>query len=894
MHLTSKLGGLVGLAVLTASAAAIFFACGTNGADPMNGGNSSGAPSVDRCATPNDGCACATPGQVVECGKVQSRHGDYVTCSMGTRECGGDGKWGACVGNTVVTKSAGLIHTKALQDGGAACAPGVNDCDPYCNSYTDTGNGVPVGGGLGLADGGIVVIGSGADGGPVVPGGALTTNTGKSTCGAALNLIGGACTPATELTTCRQDSRCNPATNTCEWNGAEGYYKPTAGGIDLTVATSCDAGGGNGNFAICNRGSAAVAAGVSLGINLVGTGAVPDPCTAVFATPDPGCAVTTPAGGLKPGQCLNLTCPVVGDKYAILNASGRDVAEPTNCANNLAYASITGGAGCAACVNCDTKVTGTVKDPGKNVGLSGINVYQAATTPITLTDGVSCDTCASLETPYIAAAGTSTSGAFTLSRVTPGTNMTFISQSGRWRRVANINVPACVTTALTDDQIRMPKNKAEGNIPKTAIVQGDQESLECALLKIGVDPAEIAMRVSAADTARFQVYRQNGPTMVAGTPPLASTNLWTQAATLAEYTAVLHNCDGGFTGGNYAFGAGPMATVEAYAAAGGRIFTDHWGPYFMGTTGPTWSATSTWSGVISTPSTAKGRVNTANAAQTLYRDWLFANGASTMWGLGWLQVDNPRKNVVTPNPALATEWIRGANGTFANPEGDWAGNPSGNYALSMSFETPVGSATPCGRVIMNDMHVSQTRMSGGFPYSSSQKFPTNCNLASALSPEEKALEYQIFQLTACALGGSPPPPPPPPPPLPTVTFVRDYSATCPSGTAPVWQLFQWQASIPAGTRIDFRAATSATVAGLPATPGAAPQSVPVGSATADVLAPSWGNDANTVDWHLRNDPPGPPNPSKSNLRIFMTFVPTATVSPALWSWRQLYDCAPAE
>jgi hypothetical protein len=35
-------------------------------------------------------------------------------------------------------------------------------------------------------------------------------------------------------------------------------------------------------------------------------------------------------------------------------------------------------------------------------------------------------------------------------------------------------------------------------------------------------------------------------------------------------------------------------------------------------------------------------------------------------------------------------------------------------------------------------------------------------------------------------------------------------------------------------------------------------------------------------------------PSASWLRIYMTFNPTATTSPALTSWRQVYDCVPAE
>jgi hypothetical protein len=120
--------------------------------------------------------------------------------------------------------------------------------------------------------------------------------------------------------------------------------------------------------------------------------------------------------------------------------------------------------------------------------------------------------------------------------------------------------------------------------------------------------------------------------------------------------------------------------------------------------------------------------------------------------------------------------------------------------------------------------------------------------------------------------------------------VRDYAAVCPSGTSPVWQLFQWQATIPPGTSIDFKAATATSPAGLPAAPPAGPPTTAnIGSAT--VTTAGWTNDPATVDTHLKADTG---KGSQPYLRVYMTFNTAGLLSPVLQTWRQLYDCAPAE
>ena len=233
----------------------------------------------------------------------------------------------------------------------------------------------------------------------------------------------------------------------------------------------------------------------------------------------------------------------------------------------------------------------------------------------------------------------------------------------------------------------------------------------------------------------------------------------------------------------------------------------------------------------------------------------------------------------------------------------WTGGPpptNQNYVGSYSFEMGNVAGVPTvnadcgvvggnGRVFFNGMHVSGARGN------TNGTFPAACALGPGLTETERALEFHIFQLTACHLGGSPPPPPPAP--LPVVTYYRDYNAICQSGERVRWAPFYWQSVVPAGTSVSFRAATADTQALLPASPPAVPPvTAAVGTAASTVAAPAWDCQGCpalpvTVDSQLTTDTA---TSSKSWLRIYMKFNPTGSLTPALTAWRQVYDCVPVE
>ncbi len=123
-----------------------------------DGGPSMPGPSGGACDTPNEGCACETDAQVVDCGQVERVSGDYVSCSMGRRTCE-KGKWGACIGDSIST-----MHVPAVGQRTQALGTGINcpdnPCDPYCRVVVDTPDGLLLtdGGGLSSSDAGLQLV----------------------------------------------------------------------------------------------------------------------------------------------------------------------------------------------------------------------------------------------------------------------------------------------------------------------------------------------------------------------------------------------------------------------------------------------------------------------------------------------------------------------------------------------------------------------------------------------------------------------------------------------------------------------------------------------------------------------------------------------------------------
>jgi len=307
------------------------------------------------------------------------------------------------------------------------------------------------------------------------------------------------------------------------------------------------------------------------------------------------------------------------------------------------------------------------------------------------------------------------------------------------------------------DQTRLPKNRSEGDIPKMAVSTGGSDSLECLLKRVGVDPAEYT---SGAGAERIHIFQGTGGNAEIGGSPASQTGLWDSETDLASYDIVILSCEGGEHAETKP--AASLQAMEAYANAGGRIFASHFHYYWFEGAGssPEFQSTATWSpgqNQIGAGSDAitSGAINTGFPKGLAFQQWMTLTKA--LQSNGTLEIEDSRQNAsVDPTVNTASQsWITDTTVPTMTVKGK-----TGPTTMYLDFNTPIGTpaASQCGRVVFSDLHVGAASgdYSGGV-----QTVPDGCTAAD-LSPQEKALEFMLFDLSSCVTPDSSTPVPPPP------------------------------------------------------------------------------------------------------------------------------------
>jgi hypothetical protein len=412
---------------------------------------------------------------------------------------------------------------------------------------------------------------------------------------------------------------------------------------------------------------------------------------------------------------------------------------------------------------CATSVSGVTRDPAGQLPLYNVVVYVPSEALAPIPRGARCETCdGDFSGRPIAAAVSDASGKFTLdlSRVPARQNVPLVIQAGSWRREVTIpSVSDCTSSALPAELTRLPRNRAEGNLPHIAVMRGGSDALECLFTKIGVDPGEftpgdgggsIELYYSDLENAEDGTGEMRGPSGTLELPKVDT--LFSDYERLRSYDMILLSCEGGderYDPPNLTH----RQNLQRYANEGGRLFGGHYHNGIIDNRELP-DDTPEFPDVVKfasgrndiEPKLFTAHVNTSFDKGNALADWLVEVGGSTT--RGEISINDSERTVVGTIDPSAVSWINTDTGSgvasssssSSSDDDDDDDDAAENAALYYGFPTPVGGPA-CGRMVFTDVHLAS-----GSGDSGKEVFPS---CSAELSPQQKALAFLIFDLANC-------------------------------------------------------------------------------------------------------------------------------------------------
>ena len=381
--------------------------------------------------------------------------------------------------------------------------------------------------------------------------------------------------------------------------------------------------------------------------------------------------------------------------------------------------------------NTSTSISGVVYAPNGTDPLPNVTVYIPNAPVAQFTAGVSCPVVGAPPSGSpLVGTESNVDGTFTIDDVPVGVNIPLVIVSGRWRRQMVIPATtACQNTALPASLVVMPQNRNQGDIPKIAIATGSVDQVECVLRKVGINDSEFTDPTGAG---RINLYTgSHGPGAEIDSNTQSENVLMGTSSVLNSYDVLMLPCEAG----QYSQPAQQLANLITFANSGGRVYSSHYSYDWM-YQNPPFNSVANWNVGQAEPdggNSGIATVDTSFAAGQTLQTWLQNVGATTT--PGQMTLDTLRQDtngVIAPTQS----WL-----ALNDPS---AGNPVMQFVFDTPINAPVGQQ--CGRVLFNEYHVENLITSNP-----SMSFPTECaslnGLVAGMSPQEKLLEYMLFELT---------------------------------------------------------------------------------------------------------------------------------------------------
>jgi len=403
---------------------------------------------------------------------------------------------------------------------------------------------------------------------------------------------------------------------------------------------------------------------------------------------------------------------------------------------------IDGGTSCPT--GTATVVTGTVVSPAKASPDPIYNavVYIPSGDVDPFKKGVTCARCGTVEgaTKFKVATLTGPDGKFRLEGVPAGKDIPLVVQVGRWRRVVKIpEVKACQEQSVGQELTRLPRNHTEGEIPRTAIVSGRADPIECVLRKMGVEDTEftgIGGDGLPTSEGRIHFFKSlNGPDIGSGT--VNGSSLYKRLDWMKQFDQILLPCEGDPRTTDKPTDA--LKNLVEYVNSGGRVLTTHFGfVWLRDSTDPIWKGLASWTASTTSIPKLPATIDESFPKGKAMAEWLQLVGATTTRGS--FDITDARVDLAATPKAPAQTWVS---------------SKSPASTQHFTFNTPIDkpAAEQCGKVIYSDFHVV------GSDDFSLIYFPNECT-DGPLTAQERVIEFMLFDLQSCVQPDDETPKPP--------------------------------------------------------------------------------------------------------------------------------------